>query len=218
MIEPEGNGTGDAGSEGKNLSATTPIASTAKLELKDGAVLVDGKKFVAESDLIAAKHGLEGRLSQADKVHGEAIDKAKLELSDAQKQIATLNAKITENEQARKSGAVTDEAAAKIKTELEVAKSSMEQVSKSALEYRRALLTVQYGVNADTIKDKDMKSLDAFEEALKAVIGKGSGGIGPYAVRAGSGGEATPQTPMERAAKILASTPVRGTRQAEVAK
>ena len=194
-----------------------PIAPTAKVELKDGKVLVDGKSFVAEKHLIAAKRSLEGRLEQQQTVHEAAIDAARLEVSVAQQQIAQLNAKLKENEQARKSGAVTDEEAAKVKQELETTKGSIEQTNKSALEYRRALIVLQYGVVADTIKEKTMPQLDAFEEALKAVSTARGGGMGPYALGGGTT-EAAPQTNMERAARILASTPVRGTRTAETEK
>ncbi len=190
-----------------------PVATTAKVEVKEGKVTVDGKAFVAESDLIAAKKSLEGQLTTQQTTHEAAINTAKLETSEAQKQIATLNAKITENEQARQTGAVSDEDAAKVKQELETAKSSIETLSASALELRRANLVLQYGVVPDTIKEKNMPQLDAFEEALKAVSTARGGGVGPYAIGGGTG-EAAPQTPIERAAKVLESTPVRGVRNA----
>ena len=212
MTEPEGNKTGAFGSESEPAQ-TTPAAPTAKVEVKEGKVLIDGKPYVSESDMIAAKKSLESRLEQQQKAHEAAIDTVKLAESSAYQQIATLNAKIRENEQARESGAVSDEAAAKVKQELETAKSSIETANKAALEYRRALMVLKYGVAEDTIKEKTMPQLDAFEEALKAVA-TARGGIGPYAIGGGTG-EAAPQTPMERAARILASTPVRGTRTAE---
>ena len=193
-----------------------PVAPTAKVEVKDGRVIVDGKKFVAESDLIAAKGSLEGKLTQQQTAHEAAIDAAKLAESAAQQTIATLNAKLQENEEARKSGAVTDEAAASVKQELEASKASIAALTVDAaraLELRRANLVLQYGVAADTIKDKDMTALDSFEEALKAVSTARGGGVGNYALGGGSG-DAAPQTNIERAAKILESTPVRGVRNA----
>jgi len=196
--------------------AVTPVEPTAKVEVKEGKVLVDGKSFIAESDLIAAKRSLEGKLTQQQTAHETAIDAAKLEASAAQQTIATLNAKITENEEARKAGAVTDTEAASVKQELETAKSSIVTLTVDAdraLELRRANLVLQYGVTPDTIKDKDMKALDSFEEALKAVSTARGGGVGPYAVGGGTG-EAAPTTPMERATKVLETTPVRGVRNA----
>ena len=195
--------------------APPPIPPTAKVELKDGKVTVDGKSFVAESDLIAAKNSLEGKLTQQQTAHETAIDAAKLEASAAQQTIATLNAKIQENEDARKAGAVTETEAASVKQELETAKSSIVTLTAAAakaLELRRANLVLQYGVVPDTIKDKDMKALDSFEEALKAVSTARGSGVGPYALGSGSG-EAVPQTAIERAAKVLEATPVRGVRE-----
>jgi len=223
--EPVGNDTGASGSNPAQPPTTTPepaaatpppepapVAPTAKVEVKDGKVEVDGKKFVAESDLIAAKKSLETQMQTQQTAHEIAIDAAKLEVSEGQKQIATLNAKITENEQARQAGAVSDEDAAKVKQQLETAVSSIETLSASALELRRANLVLQYGVVPDTIKDKDMSALDAFEEALKAVSTARGGGVGPYALGGGTG-EAAPQTDIERAAKVLENTPVRGVRE-----
>lgn len=212
-------GDADASNQSEPEPKAEPIAPTAKVEIKEGKVLVDGKSFVRESQLIAAKMNLEGKLNQAQTVHNTAIDSAKLELSAAQKQIAELSAKVKEVTDASKSGAASSEDVAKVKQELEAAKSSAESLkadAAKALEYRRALLVVQYGVAADTIKEKSVAQLDAFEEALKAVA-TAKGGVGAYAIGGGSGG-AAPQTNMERASKLLAATPVRGTRTADISK
>ena len=189
----------------------SPIAQDAKVEVKDGRVLVEGKKFVAESDLIAAKNSLEGKLTQQQTAHDAAIDAAKVEASTAQQTIAQLNAKIKENEEARATGAVTEQEAASVKQELETTKSSLEMLSTSSLAYRRELMVMKYGISADTIASKDSAALDSFEEAIKAVSAAKGGGVGPYAVGGGVG-EAAPQTAIERATKLLASTPVRGVR------
>ena len=217
MTEPAAT-TGDANAtieptQNTPEPAANPILSNAKLEVKEGRVLVDGKAYVSESDLIAAKRSLESKLEQQQKAHESAIDIVKLESSSAQQQIAALNAKIQENEQARESGATSNDDAAKVKQELEGRISALEPEASKALEYRRALMVLKYGVAEDTIKDKSMPQLDAFEEALKAVA-TARGGIGPYATGGGTG-DAAPQTPMDRAAKILASTPMRGTRTAD---
>ncbi len=218
MTQEDKNQEVNADDAGKEQELVT-VAPTAKVEVKDGKVLVDGKAFVAESHLIAAKHSLEVKMEQAQTVHNTAIDAARLEQSAAQTQIAQLNAKITENEQAIKSGTVSDVEAANVKQELEASKASIELLkvdSVKALEYRRALLVVQYGVAADTIKEKTVAQLDAFEEALKAVSTT-RGSVGAYAI-GGGGADAAPQTNMERASKLLESTSVRGTRTAELNK
>ena len=134
--------------------APAPVAPEAKIEIKDGRVVVDGKKFVPESDLMAIKESLTSKLTQAQTVHDAAIDAARLATSEAQKQVATLNAQIEENKEALTKGAVTEEAAAKINTDLESAKASIESLSASALELKRANIILQYGVTAETIKDK----------------------------------------------------------------
>ena len=195
--------------------APAPVAPSAKVEIVEGKVVVDGKKFVAESDLIAAKNSLEGKLSQQQTAHDTAIDAAKLEASTSLQTIATLNAKIKENEEALKTGAVTDTEAARVKQELEASKASIVTLTAEAgraLELRRANLVLQYSVAPDTIKDKTMVELDSFEEALKAVSTAKGGNVGPYALGGGLEG-AAPQTDMERATKVIEQTPIRGVRE-----
>ncbi len=231
MVDPVPGGKDNPGGSGsdpaQNPATPAPVAApasppasvapTAKLEIKEGKVTVDGKSYVAESDLIAAKNSLEGKLTTQQTAHETAINAARLDVSGAQQQIATLNAKITENEEARKSGAVSDTDAASVKQELETAKGSivaLEASAGKALEYRRALLVLKYGVAEDTIKEKDMVALDSFEEAIKAVSTARGSGVGPYALGGGTGDPA-PQTNIDRAAAIIAATPVRGVRNPE---
>ena len=207
---PNPQPSGDAGSSGQ--------IPTPKVEVRDGAIFIDGKKTVYESDLLAAKHSLESKLETAQSVHEQAIDNAKLELSKALQQVAELNAKTTEAQQARESGATVD--VARIEQELAAAKSSVETLkadAASALEYRKEMMIVKYSIPADSLKDKTMTQLDSFEEALKALATSRGSGPGPYAV-GGGGGTATPMTPMDRARQILDNTPIRGVRSAEVAK
>ena len=190
---------------------TTPV-TTPVFDVKDGVMTVDGKKLVLESDLIAAKKSLEKLAEEAQTVHNEAIDKAKLDLSEAQQQVATSNAKIQELEQASKSGAVSDEEAARVKQELEAAKGSAEQAAAKALELRKqnVILTSGGVVTAEQLKDKTEEQLNSFEEALRA-ISQNRGGPGPYAI-GGGGSSTTPPTPIERAAALIANTPYRGVR------
>ena len=213
-----------AGAASSNEPPPTPTPTTSnvepKFEAKDGSYFVDGKKMVAESDLIAAKRSLEGQLETQQTAHTQAVDTVNLELSDARKQVANLNAKLTEAQQAPGQGATSDEEVARIKQEREDALSKVETLTTEAgkaLELRRALLITQYpGVTAESLADKDMKALDFFEEALKAVA-TSRGGPGHYAVGGGLGG-ATPKTNMERATETLANTPIRGVRTAESGK
>ena len=213
-----------AGAAGSNEPTPTPTPATPKVEpkfeAKEGSYFVDGKKMVAESDLIAAKRSLEGQLETQQTAHTQAVDTVNLELSDARKQVADLNAKVTEAQGASGQGATSDEDVARIKQEREDALSKVETLTTEAgkaLELRRALLVTQYpGVTAESLADKDMKALDFFEEALKAVV-TSRGGVGQYAIGGGLGGS-TPKTNMERATEVIANTPIRGVRTAESGK
>ena len=109
---------------------------------------------------------------------------------------------------------MTDEEAAKVKQELEASKASIVTLTAEAgkaLELKRANLVLQYGIVPDTIKEKNMTELDSFEEALKAVS-TAKGGVGNYALGGGSG-DAAPMTAIERAAKVIEATPIRGVRE-----
>jgi len=222
MTEGENQKPGTVGSEGDVTPPITPepIEPTAKVEVKDGKVLVDGKAYVAEHHLIAAKQGLETAAEKAQTAHNEAIDAVRLELSAAQQQAANLNAKLEEAQNAQGKGATPDEEVARIKTELTDALSKVETLKVDAdksLELRRALLVIQYGITAESLAEKDMKALDSFEGALKALATSRGGGPGPYALGGGLGGVAQ-MTEQERAAKVLEATPVLGVREAEPAK
>lgn len=208
------NQTPGAASGGEQTQKQNP-PDAPKVEVKDGFTFVDGRKFVPESDLIAAKQGLEGKLEQQQTVHSQAIDMTKLELSTALQNVAKLTAQMSEAEQARQSGATSDDEVARIKQELETANSSLtilQTGADKALEYRRALLTIQYSIPAESLVSKSMSELDSFEEALKALATSRGGSPGPYAVGGGAGG-AAPRTEEERAAQVLASTGIRGVRE-----
>lgn len=191
--------------------ATTP-ETLPKFEFKEGVVLVDGRKYVKESDLIAAKESLTKRLDEAQAVHTEAVDKLSLDLSAAQTEVAKANAKVQEAEQARKSGAISTEELAKVKQEAEAAKTAASTASVRILQLRREKIIIQSAgtITEDMLKDKTEQQLDSFEEALK-VVAQSRGGPGNYAV-GGGGGSATPATPMDRARALINSTPYRGIR------
>ncbi len=212
------NQPGASGNEGaEGTPPTTPVTTppeTPKYESKEGKMYLDGKEISYTSDLIAAKKSLEQRLEEQQTVHNTAIDKSKVEISEAQQAVAAANAKVQTLEQASTTGAVSDEDAARSKQEIDAAKGSAEQAIAKALELRRQNIILKSGgaVTAEQLADKTELQLDSFEEALKALAQ--SRGIGNYAT-GGTGAGAAPETPMDRAAKILANTPVRGTRTAE---
>jgi len=198
-------------------AATTPPTSgpEPKVEVKDGVVLVDGKKYVKESDLIAAKESLQGQLEAAQQTHNETVDKLNLQVSEAQQEVAKANAALEEAKKAHEVGATSEEEVARIKQEAEAAKTSLETANTSALDYRRKYIMVAYNIPPDSetgqkLLEKDMSQLESFEEALKA-LATSRGGPGNYVVGGASGG-AGPVSEMDRAKALIAATPIRGTR------
>ncbi len=218
---PEQNQPNDApGKEGQNQQqppANPPANPPAqpKVEVKDGVVLVDGKKYVKESDLIAAKESLTRQLETAQATHNEAVDKLRVEVSQAQQEVAKANAALDEAKKARSAGAMSDEDVAKVKQEADEAKTALATANTTALDLRRKLIMATYQINPTSdvgkkLMEKDLAQLDSFEEALKA-LATGRGGPGNYAVGGGGGG-ATPLSSMDRAKTLLANTPYRGVR------
>ena len=197
-------------------AATTPAQP--KVEVKDGVVLVDGKKFVAESDLIAAKKSLQGDIEKAQATHNEAVDKLRLQVDEANKNVATANAALEEAKKARESGATSAPAdVAKVKQEADAAKADLTKANTAVLDLRRRLIMTAYNISPTSdigkkLSEKSLEQLDSFEEALKA-LNTGRGGAGNYALGGGNGG-AGEVSAMDRAKTILANTPVRGVRNA----
>jgi len=216
MPEPDNKSGAPSPPNGQTPSAPPPGGQAPKFEVRDNAWFIDGHKVVRESDLIAAKESLQKQVEQAQGVHNAAIDKARLDLSEAQTAIATANAKVKELEQARQSGAApqNSEEATKLKVDLELARKEAGDSSKLALELRTKLIVATYPgqVTAEQLASKTPAQLDAFEEALKA-LATSRGGPGPYATGAGGGG-AQPLSDMDRARRVLDSTPIRGVRTA----
>ena len=188
-----------------------------KVEFKDGALLVDGRKYVKESDLIAAKESLQGRLEEAQTAHNTAVDGLRLEVSQAQTEVAKANAALEEAKAAQVQGGISEEEVSRIKQESVDAKTKLSETEVKTLDYRRKYIMTAYNIpegsdTAQRLVEKDMSQLDSFEEALKA-LSTGRGGPGNYAIGGGGAG-ATPQTPMDRAKELIAGTPYRGVRNA----
>jgi len=213
-MENENQTTGaPGGSEpGSPAAPAAPPAPTdaSKFEVKEGAMTVDSRKVVFESDLIAAKESLKTQSDKAQAVHSEAMDKIRVELSGAQQATAEAGAKLKLAEDARSTGAISADELAKVRQEVDDAKGVAEKATTISLEYHRKLIAITYQVPIEQLADKDAAQLDSFEEAIKAVT-QSRGGPGNYAV--GGGGEgATPKSPMDRARELIASTPQRGVR------
>lgn len=219
---PEQNQTTDAPGGDDQTTTQPPTGEQAaqtttppKVEVKDGAILIDGKKHVKESDLIAAKESLQRQMDEAQQTHNDAIDKLSLGVSEANQKLAQANAALEEAKVARATGDTSDEEVSRIKQEAEDAKTSATNATTTALDYRRKFIMSAYNIPADSeqgqkLLEKDMTQLDSFEEALKA-LSTSRGGPGNYVVGGGGGG-ATPRTEMERASELIANTPIRGVR------
>src|SRR3989304_5831714 len=163
-----------------------PPASQPKVEVKDGVVTVDGKKYIKEADLMAAKESLQGQIESAQAKHNEAVDKLKLDVSAAQQSVAQANAALEEAKKARTAGDISADEMSRIKKEADEAKAALATAQTSGLDYRRKFIMAVYNIpaNSDVAKSleaKDAKQLDSFEEALKA-LSTGRGGPGNYLI------------------------------------
>ena len=208
-------GASDGGEKPPIPAAAPPVKAEPKFEVKDGSYFVDGKKMVAESDLIAAKKSLEGQAELQQAAHVQAIDTAKIELSAEQQKSAKLNAELTTAKEARATGAISEEEFARIKGEAETAKGSLESANSKILELRVANIVSTSGgaVTAEELANKTLEQLDSFEEAMKVVMAKKGGGVGPYATAGGLGG-AQPLSDYDRRKAALAGAS-QGTRTAD---
>jgi len=207
---PGGEGTKPAADPKPPVTPTTP-----DIKVIDGVVQVDGKKYVKESDLIAAKESLQGKFNEAQESHSGIVDKLKVEVSEAQQEVAKANATLKEAQEARSSGDISADDLSKARQEAADTKEALAKSTTEALDMRRQLIKTTYKIPADSevgkgLDDKTAVQLDALEEALKALQAGGQG-PGNYALGGGSGG-ATPMTDMERARKTLDATPIRGVR------
>lgn len=208
------------GASGGNPPAGTPPASNPpapKVEIKDGTVLIDGKKHVPEHELMATKKSLQADLESAKAAHTADLDKVRTELSAAQTDVAKANAALETLRKAQGTGATSAEEVARIKAEAETAKTALTAAQTSGLDYRRKYIMTVYNIPADSdsgkgLMQKNATQLDSFEEALKALVGNKGSGPGGYAFAGGGSGSAQPQAPIDRAKAILAVTPIRGVR------
>ena len=202
--------TNGASSGNEQTPSTQP-----KLEVKDGSFFIDGHKYTKESDLIAAKKSLETQLSEQQKVHNDAYDKARLELSSVQQQVAAANAKVKELSDAQQKGAGSSDDLAKAKSELDQVKKQLSDLSNNSLTYRKKYLQAVGGVSEDQLKDMSATDLDGLEKAL-LILGKTNNNNNPGNYAAGGGrGSTTPLSAMDRARALIAATPQTGVRNAQ---
>jgi len=188
------------------------------LVVKDNKMFLGEKEVVWASDLMGAKKGLETRLSQAETVHNEAIDRATKNLSEAQKEVAVLtatNRTLTEGtNQAGQPGAVSPVVPATpatttppaVPAETTAVQPVVTDVATDKLLARtKEVLQLSHGLKPEQLDGKTQVELDALETAAKALATArgGAGGVGNFALGGGVGG-AAPQTPMDRARAVVA--------------
>lgn len=175
-----------------NQDPTKPVAPT-KEQLEEASKIA-GVKLVPEADLLAIKGSLGDKLTKAEEAANTAnaaAEAAKANLSETQQKTYNLEARIKELEETTKQTASQKEELATAKKELEDTKKSVEGLNTKVLESQRRLVVATYGVKPETVKDKTLEQLAAFEEALKAIgAGKGIGNLAVGAQPIGSAAEA----------------------------
>ncbi len=158
-------------------------------------------KMVPESDLIAIKKGLQTEVKDAKKAHEEERISLTGKLDEATNHLSKAEAKVKALEE-KSSESVSSEELTKAKAELETATKRGEELATQALEYRRKLLVSTYGITEDAIKEKTFEQLGFLEEALE-LTKSSKDSTGNLATGAGGGGSPAPESPMERAKRIL---------------
>jgi Asp-tRNA(Asn)/Glu-tRNA(Gln) amidotransferase B subunit len=171
---------------GNEVTGTFTAEKDGTIVIKEGDTSV---RYVKESDLLAIKgsrEATEKRVKDAEATHAASLESVKNEAESTRQKVLLAEAKVSNlEEQIAKDGNSKAELE-KLKIELVAAKKSGEELGSKALEYRRAVIVTTYGIPVATVEKKTMTELDHFEEALKAVLGKG--GVGNYAAGGGSGG------------------------------
>lgn len=193
---------------GAPSTPSSPVSPELKVE--GDKMFVGGKEVVYASDLAAVKEGSEKQLEKAETAHNQALGDLRQELSTAQTNVADLTAKLNTANQASQAGTASTQEADKLKQDLEAANTKVTGAETRILELKRTHLKDFYRVPEEQLKDKTVVQLDALEEALK-VVGANRG-AGNYAFGAAPGGGAPPETPIDRAKRVLANTPYLGVR------
>lgn len=156
-------------------------------------------KMVPESDLLAVKRSLSKDLKDAQKAFEEEKNNLISQLTETQQNLLKAEAKVESLEE-KQSQSVDSNELTEAKSQLEAAQQSSKELAQQVLEYRRKLLSQSYGVAEDALAEKNLDQLGALEEALELTKTISNGN---YATGTGGGGSDGPETPMERAKRIL---------------
>lgn len=165
-----------------------------KKEVTPEPITTDAPKMVKESDLLAiksAKEGLEQKLTESTTNFSDVQNK----LYAAEAREKGLQEKLTE-------ASASAEELKEIKPKLETAQAAVESLTSKALDTRRKLIALSFGIPVTSLEEKSLTQLDDYEEALKAV--SAAKGIGNYVAGAGGGsGDAVPEAPIDRAKRLV---------------
>jgi len=159
---------------------------------KDGALVAKGAdgevRYVKESDLLAVKGSretAEQRVKELEEAASTGGAETKTELESTRQKLLQAEAKAESLETKIAAATAGSVEAERLKTELETAKRSGENLSNQVLELQRTLIMATYGVPKATVEAKTKEQLEAYADALSAVTGKQ---LGNYAAGGGSSG------------------------------
>ena len=169
----------------------------------DGVFKIGELRYVKEDDLLANKTANETRIKELEDTHTEEISKLSGDGSSTRTLLLQAQAEVDRFKTQADLNATAASDLVKAKADLDAANTSRQTQADLALLYRKKHIAKEFGITDDKLDGKDMSQLGFFEEALQAVNISATGGVGNYAAGGGSGGNATPQTPMERATAAL---------------
>ena len=178
------------------VNPTTPVAAPVAGE-KSKELPAD--KLVPEKDLLAiktAKEGLEQKLKEAEDSYNSKISEANTKLIATEATVKQLQDKLNQSN-------LTAAETAKLQSQLDIANSKVKELEIRTVDARKKLIASSYKIPVDTLKDKSIEQLDLMEEAIKAVAPHLAAAGTGFAAGAGGSGSSSPETPLERAKRVL---------------
>lgn len=195
---------------GTPAPTTTPVTvDTVTLTKGEGDSFTDaeGKKWVPEHHLMAAKEGAKTELATAQTAHDTALTGVRSELSESQTATAAARAEAQTAKSALAEGVGSSEELTKTKESLVTANTAITAGNEALLKSSRENIMLRYGVAADKLEGKDQTALGLYAEALASVGAKPGNGAGQYPIGGGIPGAQQPETPLERADRVMNSAP-----------
>ena len=161
---------------------------------KDGALVIKGEdgspvRYVKETDLLTVKGSRMSKEDVAKEVESAkaaAVAEATTKLEAEHQKALQAEARLSSLEEQLRQASGNSAETARIKQELEAARLAEKSSATKLLELKRELIIGRYNVPKATVESKDLKELELFEEALRAVVGDKN--IGNFAIGGGGGG------------------------------